>query len=315
MVASIESPTIFTIQAKVRKESKLAFIDWQAKLNAAIAGFPGFISLEILSPNSPQELTWVIVERFQDPQSIAAWRKSAEFAALEKELKGFLIDLSPGSLKEESSNLENVRGGITEVFVTQVSPDKESAYREWLAKIHQTEATFPGFRGMYVQSPSEAQGRNWITLLQFDTQKNLDRWLSSPERAKILKEGESLIASLERHRVISPYAGWFESIAKKGVIPVWKQTMLILLVLFPIVMLEMKFLNPLTAALNPSLGTFIGNAISVSLVSWPMLPFAIRNLTWWLIPDEKKQPHANLMGTLFVLGLYLIEIVALWNLI
>lgn len=303
--------TIITNRLRVRENCKIEFADWQAKLNVVIAGFPGFVSLEILSPEATHA-AWTIVQRFSDPESTSAWRNSQARMALMKELKDFLVNDGKESQQEIESGTHDPHGSVTEVFVTQVSPDKEDAYREWVAKIHQTEAKFPGFRGAYVQSPTQNQGRHWITLLQFDTPENLDRWLSSTERHQVLQESESLITSLESHRVISPYAGWFASLAKKGEIPpAWKQTMIILLVLFPIVMLEFKYLNPLTKDLNLSLATFIGNAISVTLLAWPMVPIAIWFLRWWLNP--KCALKTTLLGTALMLLLYLLSIALFWS--
>lgn len=205
---------------------------------------------------------------------------------------------------------------ITEIFVTRVSADKEEDYREWIAKIHQLETTFPGFCGMYVQSPREGTDGNWITLLEFDTLENLEHWLSSKERQQLLSESQSLIESLESHRLISPYAGWFASLAPEGKSPpVWKQTMIVLLVLFPIVMLELKFLPFLTLQLNPALGTFIANTISVILIAWPMMPIAIWFLGWWLTPQSTHYQQATLWGTALLILLYIFEIAIFWNLL
>ncbi len=205
-------------------------------------------------------------------------------------------------------------GSVTEVIVTQVSPDKEEAFQKWAAKIHHAEAKFPGFRGVYVQSPRQSKGHSWITLLQFDSTANLDRWLDSSERQEVLKESSDFITSLESHRMVSPYAGWFASIAQTGEIPsVWKQTMIVLLVLFPIVMFELKYLMPWIEGLNSSVGTFIGNAISVTLISFPMMPIAIVFLGWWLAPAGKNRLQKTILGTIMVLGLYLIEIVLFWR--
>ncbi len=209
----------------------------------------------------------------------------------------------------------NMRSNVTEVFVTKVSSDKAEAFREWVAKIHRVEVKFPGFRGMFVQSPSSNQGENWITFLQFERQENLDAWLRSPERKAILDEAGTLINSLESHRVISPYAGWFPSTyLADSEIPVWKQTMIILLVLFPIVMLELKFLSPLTKSLNSSLATFMANAISVSLISWPFMPIAIKYLKWWLTPTGNAK-KSELKGIILILGLYILEIVVFWKML
>jgi antibiotic biosynthesis monooxygenase (ABM) superfamily enzyme len=306
-----EKVTIGTLRALVKPECQIVFVDWQAKLNAAVASFPGFISLEILSSHEKKN-EWMIVQRFNNEASLAGWRKSTHYKELIEDLQKLVV---PFGITEEQAGASSIQTGITEVFVTEVNPDKVKAYRDWIAKIHQAEAKFPGFRGTYVQSPEVGQGKNWITLLQFDTPENLDHWLNSPERQQVIKESESLIESLERHRVISPYAGWFASIAKVGQIPAaWKQGMIVLLVLFPIVMLEMKYLNPLLKGLNSSLGTFIGNTLSVALVTWPLVPYAIKGLRWWLTPEGPNKTLATILGTLFVIGLYLIEIAVFWNL-
>jgi uncharacterized protein len=310
MESSAKQPNILTISIQPRPEVKSAFWDWQSNLNANVAAFPGFVSLDIFLANAAQD-EWMIVQRFHNAEDLRTWRASTEYQELMAELQAFAIS---NSLQEAESTVENLKGGITEVFITKVSPQKESEYRTWTAKIHQIEAKFPGFKGVYVQSPSTNQGGNWITLLQFDTPEHLDQWLISPERQELLKQGNALIDSIESHRMISPYAGWFTSATREGKAPAaWKQTMIVLLVLFPIVMLEFKYLSPWTKNLNLSLGTFIGNAISVSLVSWPLVPIAIWCLGWWLNPPPNKKFLFNAIGTLIVLLLYLIEIAFFWN--
>lgn len=307
---------ILTTHIRIKPKLINAFAEWQAQLYSDIAHCPGFVSLEILSPTGVSNPIWRIVQRFYDSHSLAAWRVSDERKKLMEELLKFLVDDRSIAFQEMESVASEETGNVTEVFVTKVNPDMESAYRKWIAKIHRMEAKLPGFRGIYAHAPSIGQKGNWLTLLQFDTQENLDQWLSSPEREEILKEAEPMIASFERHRVISPYAGWFAFLAKEGEYPsVWKQSMVVLLVLFPIVMLEIKYLSLLTGNLNPSLGTFIGNAISVTLIAWPMMPIAIWFLGWWLSPNEEKRNQTTVIGTFLILFLYMIEVAIFWNLL
>lgn len=309
----VEKSNIITINAKVRPESKDAFIDWQSELNALIAAFPGFVSLEILAPADPSQAEWAIVQRFCDNNSASLWCASAHHKELLKTLTGLAIE---DGVKEVVVGESGLKGGVTEVFVTQVNKEKQGAFREWIAKIHHVEAKFPGFRGVYVQSPTQAQGKNWITFLQFDTPENLDRWLVSKEREEVLRESKSLIASIESQRVISSYAGWFSSLEKLGGIPpAWKQTMVVLLVLFPIVMLELKFLTPVTESLNSSLATFISNALSVTLISWPMMPIAVYLLGWWLVPQGNNSFRTTIAGAFLVFALYALEVAILWHLL
>lgn len=88
----------------------------------------------------------------------------------------------------------------------------------------------------------------------------------------------------------------------------WKQSMVVLLMLFPIVMVELRFLLPALRGLDPVLGTFLGNAISVWLLSWPMMPIANRGLDWWLRPRPAAARRITPLGIALLLGLYMAEI-------
>jgi hypothetical protein len=309
-----DTPTLVTTVRVVEAYTK-DFIEWKTQLNVCITSFPGFISLEVLSSTNEAFALWTIIQRFADQTSLAGWVHSKEHADLLEKLKKSLpasVENAVQEIELEGSNSPGA-GGITEVFVTEIHPEKENAYREWIAKMHQVEAKFPGFRGMYIQSPSQSRTRSWVTLLQFDTPEHLDHWLSSPERKVLLEESKTLIAAIECHRVYSPYASWFAPTGSNGIPPVWKQTMLILLVLFPIVMLETQFLSIYTQGLNPSLATFISNAISVALISWPCLPLAIFCLNWWLSDKDQANRQKNILGILLLIGLYLLEIFIFWK--
>lgn len=308
MPGQAQKPSMMSLQLGLKPDGKSAFSNWQAKLNVEVASFPGFVSLETTLSDSLAN-KWLIVQRFDSDSHLTAWKNSEAYQALLAELRPIITSI------EDSKNGNEIQAGVTEVFVTNVSPDKEKHYREWIAKMHFAESKYPGFKGTYIQSPGKGS-RNWITFLQFDTPENLDNWITSKERLKILEEGKELISSLENHRMISPFAGWFKGISQNGEAPpAWKQGMLVLLVLFPIVMLEIKLLNPHLQTLNPSLATFIGNSISVALVTWPLMPIAIWALGWWLVPNFKHKKLITCAGFLLIAALYLIEIFSLWHLI
>lgn len=306
---SSEEITILTTKVVIPCQKMVEFADWQSEYHALIASFGGFISLEFLSTKKGLDEEWTIFQRFSHTDQVRDWRSSEKRRHLLENLIPLLKENDSKYIIESESKISQSCCGITEVFVTQVSPEKEKKYREWIAEIHQEEAKFPGFIGVHVQAPS--QGRNWITFLQFDTAQNLDKWLSSKEREKILSQSESMIESLDSHRVITPYAGWFSSIAKEGALPppAWKQTMVVLLVLFPIVMLELKYFSILTQNLPLSLATFLANALSVVLIAWPFMPLAIKSLSWWLLTKGESAKQVTIAGTLLIIVFYLIEIV------
>ena len=306
--------TFLTTKVTISPSLKTEFIDWQMQFHAVIAKFKGFISLEMASTKFDFSQTWTLVQRFSSHETLQIWKDSQERQKLIEDLTKMIAKSPDASIKDGEINDSKSEDNATEIFVTDVSPGKEDAYCEWISKIHSEEAKFPGFQRVFVQSPREGQGHHWITLLQFDTGANLDRWLASPQRKEIFKDSAPLIASIENYRMISSYGGWFSSISKKGEMPSpWKQSMIVLLVLFPIVMLERIFLNPLLIKVNPSLATFIGNFISVALLAWPFVPLAISFLRWWLSPRESQRKWANILGTSFVVLLYVIEIALFWK--
>ncbi|MDP1880491.1 MAG: antibiotic biosynthesis monooxygenase [Parachlamydiaceae bacterium] len=301
-----EKPTLIILKVEIKTGFEKEFVNWQAKFNSQFVSQDGFVSLEFLSPSNIQK-NWLIIQRLVNREALLTWHESPNFQTLLEDLRKIAVD---GGVHEQFNQESQFREGVTEVIMTKVIPNQDEAYRKWSAKIHQAEAMFGGFRGVYVQSPAEAGHGHWLTLLQFDTMENLDRWLNSSERQVLLKESAPLISTLESHRMISPYAGWFSSIAKVAEMPpAWKQTMIVLLVLYPIVMLEFKYLNPLISSLSTPIATFIGNALSVSLITFPTVPIAIYFLRWWLTPDKSNPKWIAFYGTLLVLVLYVIEII------
>ena len=68
------------------------------------------------------------------------------------------------------------------------------------------------------------------------------------------------------------------------------------------------------AALNPALRTFIGNALSVALTTWPLMPLAIWAFHAWLFPEHRPRWLVTIMPVVLVLC-YLIEIAVFWHLL
>jgi antibiotic biosynthesis monooxygenase (ABM) superfamily enzyme len=153
--------------------------------------------------------------------------------------------------------------------------------------------------------------------MRFDTAKQLDTWLKSPERAVLVKEAESLVDYAHLQRMGTSFPGWFPTDPKTGKGPPnWKAGMLVLLGLFPIVMMEAKFLNPHLAGLNPSLGMFIGNTISVAMTTYLTMPLFIKILPWWLFPKSDASKIAvNTAGAALIFLVYAISVAALWHLL
>jgi len=293
----------------VRDGAQAAFFAWQARMAAAAAAAPGFVSIELI-PVLQSRTEWQMIVQFRDPQRLSEWRGSEPHARLREAVQPLL----DGAAEPEEGTAADyhAQGSVTEVITTRVRPGLEAAFRDWSARIQQAQAEFPGYRGAYLQAPSQEQGF-WTTLIRYATTGQLDAWLASPERRRLIAESASLVESWSSRRLERAFAGWFPAEDASAAPPSWKQSMVVLLMLFPIVMLELRFLVPRLRGLDPVFGTFLGNAVSVWLLAWPMMPIANRALDWWLRPVARATPWITPAGVALLLGLYIIEIAAfLW---
>jgi antibiotic biosynthesis monooxygenase (ABM) superfamily enzyme len=246
------------------------------------------------------------VLQFRDGPSLERWRASPPRHALDREVQSLLAGAA--DLDGTAAPDFHAQGSVTEVITTRVRPQMTSAYLAWAAKIQEVQAGFPGYRGTYLQAPSRQQ-EFWTTLIRFATPGELDAWLASPERALLVGESQPLVEGWSSRRLSQPFAAWFPAGAASETPPDWKQAMVVLLVLFPIVMLELHLLAPLTRGLNAAAGTFLGNAISVGLLTWPVMPLANRALDWWLRPS-RPEGQISALGAGLLITVYLAEILA-----
>jgi uncharacterized protein len=300
------------VRLRLRDGADGAFSSWHARMMTAAAEVPGFISAEVNAPTEPESREWSVVQHFRTVQQMNAWRTSLESRSLFEQAKELVTPTDPEALREEPQTQLWAGNVVTEVVTTYVRPGRDNEYKEWARKIHIAEAQFHGYRGGFIQPPATARQHYWTTLVRFATPEQLDAWLNSSVRRDLLREQEQMVSSWEQHRLPGAFAGWFPNDPATGNSPKsWKQSLLVVLMLFPIVMLEAKFLNPRLASLNASEGTFIGNVISVFALTWPFMPLIIWAMKWWLLPERDAPRWITPVGTALVLMLFAVEIVAL----
>jgi uncharacterized protein len=297
----------FLICARPRAGSEDAFSQWTSRLQKDALAQPGALSCELWPPTPPDQEEWVAVMRFQTVDALRDWRVSENHRQSITEAGGLAEGGRVTELAGGAATEFYVQNSATEVIVTEVKPGRESEYQEWANRIDRLESSFPGFRGSYMQPPAPGE-TGWTTLLRFDTTEKLDAWLESPARANLLREAEALVDRVVAHRVDTSFPGWVPVSPITGKPPnVWKTAALVLLTLFPVVCLELKFLNPHLRSLG-ALGTFIGNAISVGLTTWPLMPIAIKGFHGWLFPEN--QPRWVVIASPFILiACYGIELI------
>ena len=309
----MSSPAVLIATAKIRSGSEDAFAAWKGRHDAVIAKFPGYISSDIMPPDEHGDM-WTVVLNFKSDPELRTWQQSKERAALVGELLPLVTGGDFGEvMKKETPETAQPGTSVTQVILSQVRPGMEDAYREWSARIQQAQSRYPGYRGMYLQPPA-SDGGHWTTLLRFDTTEHLERWLVAPERAKLLEESKAFIEKEELMRLATSFPGWvpINPLTGKGP-PDWKTALLVLLGLYPIVVIELRFLNPFLRGLNSSLATFIGNAISVAGTTFITMPIFVRAFGWWLFVDKNSPKRTTPAGLAILTALFAAEVAFFWR--
>jgi antibiotic biosynthesis monooxygenase (ABM) superfamily enzyme len=265
----------------------------------------GFWSGDILTPAKDTE-PWKMLQRFTTFDESLGWSKSPD-------CKGLLAELakhcSQVSIEVVEDLLKDDNAGVTTAIITDVKPGMEEDYFAWESKIHQAQAKFPGYRGIYIQPPGPGRKPRWATLLRFDSPANLQNWFDSKERLALLAESEKFVKDRQIQHVSTSFPGWVGVDPTTGNAPAnWKTAMLVLLGLFPVVMLEVRMLNPFLTSLPPVVASFISMLGSVASTTFVTMPLSIKAFGWWLFPRGDNKRLVDLKGFACVSLIYLAEI-------
>lgn len=306
-----KTATIVT-QTRVAFGKDPAFSQWQRRIGKAAAARPGFIEESVIPPSPPSQVDWVILQRFASSEAATAWLRSGERQRLMAEAQPLLCGQDDVHLVAES------QGGVlpapvSAVISTRIKPGQEDAFLEWGRRIAVAQAKSPGFQGYRREPPVPGVQDDWLTILRFDSKANLQTWLNSPERKKLLDESEAFTDECHTRIVRTGFDQWFDV---PGAAPpaAWKQNMVVLLVLYPLVFLLNQWLQKpiLVGVLHLPywLFLFINNAASVVLLSL-ILPRLSRRFNWWLSPADHDGKR-DLAGAALVIGLYALWLLAFW---
>jgi uncharacterized protein len=306
--ASTAEPTSVTIvtQTRVRTGKAEEFAAWQQRIGEAAARFPGFIRQSVLPPSPPAQVDWVILQGFESAQAATNWLNSGIRLELLSRAQPMLVGQDDVHIvKDGASGV--LPAPVSAVIATRIKTGCEDRYRAWEQRIAAAQAKSPGFQGYRFEPPIPGVQNDWVAILRFDCEANLETWLNSRERLKLVEESSAFTDEYHTRIVRGGFDQWFPGEADASRPLVWKQNMLVLLMLYPVVFLFGTLIQqPVLmdrAGLPFWLAVFVGNVVSVILLNW-LVPFASRRFDWWLQAEGRIKPWANLAGLSIVTGLY-----------
>lgn len=307
--AAVDAPVTLMVQTRIRDGQEDAFGRWQARISAAVAGQPGFLEQSVMPPNPPAQPDWVILQRFSSQSGAVAWLRSDQRQALVAEAQGLLAGLDDVHLVPDGAG-GALPAPASAVIATKVKPGQEAAFRRWEQRIAAAQARAPGFQGYRFQPPVPGVQEDWLAILRFDSDRTLQGWMDSPERQALLAESAAFTEAFHARIVRTGFEPWFAAggaAAGRAVPPAWKQNMVVIALLYPVVFLfgaavQTPFLMQYEG-LPFWLALFIANVVSVLLLS-RLVPWFGKRLGWWLTPGGRRDWRRDVAGAGLMLGVY-----------
>lgn len=190
-------------------------------------------------------------------------------------------------------------------IVQPVPPGATELFVEWQRGITTAASNSVGYLGTDIYPPADGQSTEWITVLHFEDHASLERWIDSDERKWWIGKLPAEVGAFEVKRIGSGFGPWFEKATLPGVeIPPWKMALTVALSLYPTLMLLNVFVMPWIEMTGYSYSRLIGNALSVVLLQWLVVPAVKVPLRRWLeanSPDDRTFSWS--VGVGIVLGL------------
>jgi antibiotic biosynthesis monooxygenase (ABM) superfamily enzyme len=296
---------IITYHVRPGKENEFKALNDLAK--QAAQKHPGYIGSETLPPsanNSSDE--WVVIYRFENNETLNTWLESPERKKVILDAHDiFTSSPSEYSLRDGSKSSDHE---MTIVTTHTIVPGKEEEYKAANKTLNDAAARFPGFAGCEIFEPTSENPQSTV-LIRFNNKENMDRWLNSKER----ESGREALykTTIDHHTNVvgTGFGSWFAFNAEAGVsAAAWKQAMVVLSVLFPVVMtLNLTVGKILDQNAVPfAFNVFTGNTLGTITLTWIAMPTVSRLMDWWLSPRCRSK--RTVLGILFLIAIYATEL-------
>jgi uncharacterized protein len=202
------------------------------------------------------------------------------------------------------------------VIVQRVPPGLADWFMEWQRGISAAAESSAGYKGADVFPPAQGQQNEWVVALHFEDENSLRQWLDSSVRAQWVDRLRAQIGEFELKELPGGFGAWFAGLARGSAAlpPSWKMVLMVLLGLYPTVMLLSLFPGRYTQSLGLAVSMLIGNALSVSILQWAVMPVLNKVFAPWLRANTDKQRSLSVAG-LFLIGFLLASLVFLFYLV
>ena len=295
------------------------FDEWVCDVRSAAEVTRGFVAFSA-SVRRDAPLDWAVAVTFESEDLLHHWLDGSTWKQLVRSgaARGFL---------RLSSDLVIIEGAVMPTGVaivsSSVSGGMEADFQAAHIRLTMAASQFSGYEGTAVFPPG-ALGK-WMSLIVFRTEPQLSAWLRSPQRTEVLPPVRShLTKDFSVFATTTPLGTTVRNVdGKTEMTPSWKTAMLLLMVLYPMVMLQSKFVAPVIGKLGaqPWLSVWLSQVVSVALMQWWLMPTVASWCHRWLDPVDGAGLRISLRGAAVAVIVYAasltvfatIEALQYWN--
>ncbi len=190
------------------------------------------------------------------------------------------------------------------VVVQRVPAASGDWFMEWQRGVTGAAESFEGYRGTDVYPPGDSVREEWVVVIHFDDEQSLREWLDSPVRAQWVEKLRAQVGEFELQSMPGGFSSWFTGLGpcpEAAIPPAWKMALAVLFGLYPTVMVLTLFPGPYTQPLGLAFSMLIGNALSVSILQWAVMPVLNKLLGPWLKANSHTQWAFSIGGLILIL--------------
>ena len=183
-------------------------------------------------------------------------------------------------------------GPATLVLSRAVMPGHEQAFEEVLRRLAAAVRAFPGQQGLTVLRPQPGGPLTYTIVAHFATQPDMDAWLSSDVRARLVAEADGHAAGGLNSRYLSGLEGWLAQPGSPVVLPParWKIVVISLAGIAPLLEAVSYLLAPHLAGLPAWSRPLVSAAIVIPLMQYAVMPLLTRAARGFLYPARVHVP-------------------------
>lgn len=166
-----------------------------------------------------------------------------------------------------------------------VKKGNEERYKQWLSEIFEASKSFPGYLGREVFPPNGTD-KPYLTIVRFETGRDLQRWLDSSERRALIEKLGNVLSEGDKTSIKAGIDVWFTPGNALDKPPAYKQFLLTAAAIYPLSLLVPRLLSPLFEAApvfeNPFIRSLVVTLVLVGLMTYIVMPYLTHLLHDWL---------------------------------